>query len=241
MSRTWADVTPEASLIATGASLRVRKHGAPTKTRQSRSSATVCSPWGLRIITRCRPGSDQSVGFKATHDPTDRIERRTRHLRDVVAREWQIDQHTGIDTVTGLLHQFEQRPRNPAFYLFGGQLAVLHLHFLQTRRDKLQGIDRQPWMPLHQTCHDVARPFERSRIGHRFSADRIRRAAKCGHAAKRVSRRQQTKHHLMALGRELSELHGSFVEHVERRRQVAFLKDDLPRLQRSRPGRRVDL
>ena len=135
-----------------------------------------------------------------------------------------------------MLDESKQRARDTPLDLFGRELSVLHLEFVQSRRHEPHGVERQFRILLHQARHDWTWPLEGRHVSHRLSGDGIRATAEGGNSPKRVSRTDESQHDLMPLRRHLNELHRARLNDEERFRRIAFAKEPVSCLRLANPS-----
>ena len=118
---------------------------------------------------RCRPPSTSPCCSQRAEDAADGVQRRARHLGDVLPADRKIDLDAGVDLLAGLLGQPQQRMRHALLDLFVRQLQHAGLGVLQAAADGLQRARGQRRIFGDQAIPGGRRPGERDAVdgGHR--------------------------------------------------------------------------
>jgi hypothetical protein len=86
---------------------------------------------------------DETFGFPGAENPADSVQRRPRHFGDILTADRKVDLDPGIDLLTGLLGEAQQRMRHPLLHVLVRDLDDARLRVLQPAADRLKRARRK--------------------------------------------------------------------------------------------------
>ena len=168
---------------------------------------------------------DQALFLPSGKEPADRMQRRARHLGDILPRDRKIDEHAFVHPPARLIDKFEESVGDAPVYLFSRHFNDPRMGVLQSAANHLIRVGAKIRKRGGELRPEPTRPGEYHTVDGGDGARRIGRAAECMGNSHQFAWADVAHNYLLPVRRRPDHAHMP-IEQQEERMRFSFLLED---------------